>query len=69
MTVPEFLEHIEKGERWFNNGSQRTRYVVGVGGMVMYKSKPSSNTTSGVWIDAFAKWAKGVGQLETDSQK
>lgn len=64
MKIEEFLLHIANGEKWFNNGSKRSRYVVGVGGMVMYKNKPTSKSTTGVWAMDFAKWAKGVGSLD-----
>lgn len=64
MKIDEFLLHIANGERWFNNGSKRSRYVVGVGAMVMYKNKPSSTSTTGVWAMNFAKWVKGVGCID-----
>ncbi|MNZ81422.1 hypothetical protein D3C78_1000870 [compost metagenome] len=63
MKKDEFMEHIEKGERWFNNGSKRSRYVVGVGGMVMYKRNPNTNNVTGIWASDFVKWVKGVGKL------
>lgn len=64
MKIEEFMQHIENGERWFNNGSKRSRYVVGIGGMVMYKRKPSSKSTVGVWAFDFVKWVKGVGCID-----
>lgn len=63
MEVKELIEHIDKGERWFNNGKTRNRYIVGLGGMVLYKSKPDSNRTIGIWAFDFANWAKGVGKV------
>jgi hypothetical protein len=70
LTQDEFYKALEKGERWFHNGGTRERYVLGIAGFFThYKSKPESNTTSGVVTGDFIKWAKGIGRLNKEESK
>ena len=44
----------------YTNGKRRERRLVGFDGiMALYKTKSKPNMTTGIWINKFAKWAKG----------
>lgn len=63
MTTTELAAKIQEGERWFNNGSKRSRQVVGIDAYFIYYRTGSSRYTSGILLSKFAKWAKGTGKL------
>lgn len=64
MKRNELIEHLIKGERWFNNGSKRSRQVTHVDAIFVYYLSNNGRTTTGILIDQFATWAKGTGIVE-----
>lgn len=64
MKRNELIEHLIKGERWFNNGSKRSRQVTDIDAIFVYYLSNNGRTITGILIDRFATWAKGTGIVE-----
>ncbi|TKJ83770.1 hypothetical protein PaeCFBP13512_22400 [Paenibacillus sp. CFBP13512] len=63
MTSIDLIQHLVQGERWFNNGSKRSREVTRFDGIFVYYLSNNGRNTTGIFTERFAKWAKSTGKI------